>query len=330
MAKFLTLAQLQKEFGITMRSLKELMQRDIYEPVKSIADQAKAIADSVRRDADAGEFKGDPGETGPRGQAGAQGEPGNPGFSPTVAVSEVTGGYRVTITDESGAHDFIVYDGADGQDGQDGQDGHTPVITAVRFQGQPRLIIFADGQQIGYVLDGAKGNPGQDGQDGAPGADGEDGYSPTVSVEEITGGHRVTITDAEGSHAFDVMDGQGGGEGTVFSVNGKTGTVVLDAGDVGARADTWVPTAAQVGARADTWMPTAAQVGALPDTTAIPTSLAQLSGDSTHRVVTDSEKSGWNGKQNAISDLATIRSEAANGQTAYELLDGVETLLADI
>ena len=212
MAKFLTLAQMQKEFGITMRSLRELMQREIYEPVKSIADQAKAIAASVRRDADEGRFNGAPG------------------------------------------------------------------------------------------------------QDGATGPAGQDGCSPAVTVTEITGGHRVTITDASGDHVFDVMDGQGGG--TVDSVNGKTGTVILDAEDVGARADTW--------------MPTAAQVGALPDTTAIPTSLAQLSGDSTHRVVTDSEKSGWNGKQNTISDLATIRSEAANGQTAYEMLDGVETLLADI
>lgn len=223
MAKFLTLAQLQKEFGITMRSLRELMQREIYEPVKSIADQAKSIADSVRRDADEGKFKGDT---------------------------------------------------------------------------------------------GADGEPGRDGTDGAPGQDGEDGYSPTISVQDITGGHRVTITDAEGDHVFDVMDGQGGGEGAVSSVNGKTGTVVLDAEDVGARADTW--------------MPTAVEVGALPEDTQIPTALSDLSGDATHRTVTDAEKATWSGKQDAISDLATIRSEAANGQTAYELLDGVETLLAGI
>ena len=59
-------------------------------------------------------------------------------------------------------------------------------------------------------------------------AEGEDGFSPTVTIAEIPGGHRVTITDAEGDHTFDVMDG------TVNSVNGKTGTVVLDASDVGA------------------------------------------------------------------------------------------------
>ena len=38
--------------------------------------------------------------------------------------------------------------------------------------------------------------------------DGDDGVSPEVAVEEITGGHRVTITDAKGDHPFDVMDGK--------------------------------------------------------------------------------------------------------------------------
>ena len=38
-----------------------------------------------------------------------------------------------------------------------------------------------------------------------------EGVSPTVTVEEIEGGHRVTITDAVGDHVFDVMDGSGGG-----------------------------------------------------------------------------------------------------------------------
>lgn len=67
----------------------------------------------------------------------------------------------------------------DGQDGQDGQDGYTPV----------KGVDYFDGQD------------GQDGQDGA------DGVSPTVTVTDITGGHRVVITDAEGDHQFDVMDG---------------------------------------------------------------------------------------------------------------------------
>ena len=46
---------------------------------------------------------------------------------------------------------------------------------------------------------------------GEDGKDGQDGFSPIVDVEEIEGGHRVTITDAVGDHVFDVMDGGGGG-----------------------------------------------------------------------------------------------------------------------
>lgn len=42
------------------------------------------------------------------------------------------------------------------------------------------------------------------------GEDGQDGKSPTVTVTDITGGHRVTITDADGTKTFDVMDGGGG------------------------------------------------------------------------------------------------------------------------
>lgn len=37
---------------------------------------------------------------------------------------------------------------------------------------------------------------------------GSDGFSPTVEVTEIDGGHQVTITDANGPQSFDVMDGK--------------------------------------------------------------------------------------------------------------------------
>ena len=43
---------------------------------------------------------------------------------------------------------------------------------------------------------------------------------------------------------------------------------------------------------------TASEVGALPSTTVIPTTLAGLAEDSTHRVVTDAEKTAWNAKSN--------------------------------
>ena len=54
---------------------------------------------------------------------------------------------------------------------------------------------------------------GQKGDAGADGVDGNDGVSPAVSVAAITGGNRVTITDAEGAKTFDVMDGAQGASG---------------------------------------------------------------------------------------------------------------------
>lgn len=42
----------------------------------------------------------------------------------------------------------------------------------------------------------------------------------------------------------------------------------------------------------------ATDVGALPNTTVIPTTLAGLTEDATHRVVTDTEKATWNAKSN--------------------------------
>lgn len=39
---------------------------------------------------------------------------------------------------------------------------------------------------------------------------GSDGYSPTVQISTITGGHKVTITDVNGSKSFNVMNGTNG------------------------------------------------------------------------------------------------------------------------
>lgn len=141
---------------------------------------------------------------------------------------------------------------------------------------------------------------------GAQGLPGEPGFSPVVSVEEITGGNRVTITDAEGETSFDVMNGAQGAQGepgegvpaggaqgqvlkkrsnadydtewanesgTVLSVNGQTGAVVLDADDV----------------------------GALPDTTVIPTKTSDLTNDS--------------GFVNATQAAAAAPVQSVNGQT---------------
>lgn len=46
------------------------------------------------------------------------------------------------------------------------------------------------------------------------GQDGEDGFSPLIGITDIPGGHRITITDAAGTHTADIMDGVDGTDGT--------------------------------------------------------------------------------------------------------------------
>lgn len=59
----------------------------------------------------------------------------------------------------------------------------------------------------------------------------------------------------------------------------------------------------------------ASDVGALPDTTPIPSSLSDLSSDSTHRTVTDAEKETWNAK----SDFSGDYNDLTNQPTASDI-----------
>lgn len=92
--------------------------------------------------------------------------------------------------------------GPQGPQGERGEAGHTGEAGPRGPRGEPGIR----GPQ------GPKGDTGEQGPKGDTGAQGpagSDGYSPTVSVQTITGGHEVTITDAQGAHSFDVMDGNG-------------------------------------------------------------------------------------------------------------------------
>jgi hypothetical protein len=90
--------------------------------------------------------------------------------------------YEITYTDDRQPTYFTV---------TNGQDGKTPVITI-----------------------GDNGNWYIDDKDTGVKAQGEDGVSPTVEITEITGGHKVTITDKSETHEFDVLNGKDGKDGT--------------------------------------------------------------------------------------------------------------------
>lgn len=74
---------------------------------------------------------------------------------------------------------------------------------------------------------GAQGPQGEQGKQGPPGEEGEPGVSPTVTVTDIEGGHRITITDTDGPHSFDVMNGEDG-QGAVQDVQVNGISVLQD------------------------------------------------------------------------------------------------------
>lgn len=148
--------------------------------------------------------KGDPGAQGPTGPKGDPGDKGETGPQGPKGEKGDTG-----VQGPRGEKGDTGATGARGPEGPAGPQGETG---ATGPQG-PK------GEKGDKGDKGDKGEPGKDGYtpqkgvdyfDGNPGAPGEDGFSPAVEVTSITGGHRVSITDAAGKKSFDVMDGAGG------------------------------------------------------------------------------------------------------------------------
>lgn len=80
-------------------------------------------------------------------------------------------------------------------------------------------------EAVSTALALAKASGSFDGKDGTDGEDGKDGVSPVVSVSAITGGHRITITDKNGTKTVDVLDGTDGKNGS----DGKNGNGIKSA-----------------------------------------------------------------------------------------------------
>lgn len=102
------------------------------------------------------------------------------------------------------------------------------------------------------------------------------------------------------AHGAEWSDEQGAG-GSVTSVNGMQGAVVLTAADVGALPDTYAAPVDSVNGQIGSVVLDAADVGALPDSTVIP--------DSTSDLVNDS------GFVDAAGAAAAAPVQSVNGQT---------------
>lgn len=153
----------------------------------------------------------------------AQGEQGETGAAPTVDISTIPGGHRITITDEEGDHSADVLDGEPGSPGQQGQpgspgqDGVSPEVTITAITGGHRIkITDADGDHIANVMDGAPGQDGSDGEDGngiASAVLNED-YTLTLT---FTDGTSYTTPPIRGASGADGQDGSDGSDGVTFT-----------------------------------------------------------------------------------------------------------------
>ena len=107
------------------------------------------------------------------------------------------------------------FDGADGRPGENGTDGYSPTANVTQNDnGATITITDKNGTTTATVTNGKDGQDGSPGKDGVDGQPGKDGTSPVISVSSITGGHRITITDANGTKTVDVMDGSDGKNGS--------------------------------------------------------------------------------------------------------------------
>ena len=139
--------------------------------------------------------KGDKGDTGAQGIQGERGERGLQGIQGPKGDKGDTG-----EKGDTGATGPKGETGATGPKGDKGDKGDTG---AQGIQG-PKGDKGDTGEQGPKGDTGATGAKGEQGERGLTGAD---GISPTVTITPITGGHRITITDADGEHSTDVMDG---------------------------------------------------------------------------------------------------------------------------
>lgn len=129
--------------------------------------------------------RGPQGETGPKGDTGERGPQGIQGETGAAGPQGPKG--------DAGER------GPKGDTGEQGPKGDTGETGPQGLQGPA-------GPQGETGPQGPKGDTGATGPQGEAGTN---GFSPTVSVQPVTGGHSVTITDVAGAHSFNVLDGTG-------------------------------------------------------------------------------------------------------------------------
>lgn len=176
---------------------------------KSYAEKflTEAVNDALEQAKASGEFQGEPGPQGEKGDTGPQGPQGEKGDTGPQGPAGEKG--------DTGAQGLQGIPGPQGIQGEKGDKGDTGA------QG-PKGDTGATGPQGIQGIQGEKGDKGDTGATGAPGEDGVDGVSPTVDVSKSGKVTTISITDKNGTKTATINDGTDGSPGSA----GKDGASV--------------------------------------------------------------------------------------------------------
>lgn len=180
---------------------------------------------------------------GPVGQQGVQGEQGVQGIQGIQGVQGEKG-EPFSIAKVYSSVDEMNAD----YHNNDVSIGQFVVIDTGNVEDEDNAKLFIKGQtSYTFITDlsgaqGIQGPPGTQGEQGIEGPSGQNGVSPTVEVAEIDGGHRVSITDVNGTQTFDVMNGQNISIPSVDSsevINAPIGSIMAWSGDADSIPQGW-------------------------------------------------------------------------------------------
>lgn len=155
---------------------------------------------------------------------------GSDGVSPSIEVSDITGGHRISITDLSGTKTVDVMNGTNGSPGKDGA---SPTVTVSPLDGGHRIAITdLSGTKTVDVMNGAVGKTGDPGRGiisvvrtaGTGAAGTVDTYTITYSDDTTS-----TFTVYNGANGKDGTGGTGGGGTGADGEDGATFIPYVDA-----------------------------------------------------------------------------------------------------
>lgn len=148
-------------------------------------------------------------------------EDGVNGVSPTITITDITGGHRLTITDINGSKTVDVMDGTEGAPGNPGTNATITEATATvdNTVGTPKVSVTLGGTESArtfkFAFTGLKGGEGN------PGTPGTNGLTP--SINEL-GNWQIGSTDTGVKAAG--KDGDNGVGITALNINSQGELVV--------------------------------------------------------------------------------------------------------